>query len=576
MEDLNSWFLVVSILLCLSILATVISARIGMPLLLVFLAVGMLAGEDGVGGLKFASFEAAYVIGHLALAVILLDGGMRTRMKTFRVGLRPALVLATGGVLITSGLTGLLAMWIFNLSILEGLLVGAIVGSTDAAAVFSMLSGKGVSLNERVSATLEIESGTNDPMAIFLTITLITLLTQDNADLASALLMFVQQFGIAIPMGIAGGWFFAQVLKKLQLSTGFYPLLITGAGLALFATTNMLGGSGFLAIYLAGLMIGNSRSAKLGHVLPVHDGFAWLSQIGLFLILGLLVTPHEMLETAIPATLLSIGMILVVRPIAVLFCIKPFFKFSWRELTFISWVGLRGAVPIVLAIFPVIAQVDNASLYFNIAFFVVLMSLLVQGASLPWAARWLKVEVPAGFMPKNRSLLGVFAEDDFETFVYSVKGGTLDGVELRCLRFPSGARIAALFRGRKLIHPSGSTQLKEGDQLCIIGRESDLPVLSKMFNSDSQPDKEKNRTFFGDFTLSGDAPLKDIADLYGLTISPEQAGLTLSELLIRRFGGQTVVGDQMEWHGIRWVVVEVENNKIQQVGLKPLNLEVAS
>lgn len=576
MENLNSWFLVIAVLLCISILASVISARIGMPLLLVFLAVGMLAGEDGIGGLKFASFEAAYVIGHLALAVILLDGGMRTRMKTFRVGLRPALVLATVGVLITSGLTGLLAMWIFDLSILEGLLVGSIVGSTDAAAVFSMLSGKGVSLNERVSATLEIESGTNDPMAIFLTITLITLLTQDTPDLFSAVVMFVQQFGIGLPLGIAGGWFFAKVLKKLQLSTGFYPLLVTGAGLALFAITNMLGGSGFLAIYLAGLMIGNGRSAKLQYILPVHDGFAWLSQIGLFLILGLLVTPHEMLATAVPATLLSIGMILVVRPIAVLFCIKPFFKFSWRELTFIAWVGLRGAVPIVLAIFPVIANVDNASLYFNIAFFVVLMSLLVQGASLPWAAKWLRVEVPSGFMPKNRTLLGVFAEDDFETFVYSVKGGTLDGVELRCLRFPSGARIAALFRGRKLIHPSGSTQLKEGDQLCIIGRESDLPVLSKMFNSDSQPDKEKNRTFFGDFTLSGDAPLKDIADLYGLTISPEQAGLTLSELLIRRFGGQTVVGDQMEWHGIRWVVVAVENNKIEQVGLKPLNLEAAS
>lgn len=573
MADLNSWFLVVSILLCISILASVISARVGMPLLLVFLAVGMLAGEDGVGGLKFASFEAAYVIGNLALAVILLDGGMRTRMKTFRVALRPALVLATVGVLITSGLTGLLAMWIFDLSILEGLLVGSIVGSTDAAAVFSMLSGKGVSLNERVSATLEIESGTNDPMAIFLTITLITLLTQDTPDLFSAVIMFVQQFGIGIPMGIVGGWFFAQILKKLQLSTGFYPLLITGAGVGLFATTNMLGGSGFLAIYLAGLMIGNSRSAKLQHILPVHDGFAWLSQIGLFLILGLLVTPHEMLKTAVPATLLSIGMILVVRPIAVLACVKPFFKFSWRELTFISWVGLRGAVPIVLAIFPVVAQVDNASLYFNIAFFVVLMSLLVQGTSLPWAARWLKVEVPPGFMPKNRSLLGVFAEDDFETFVYSVKGGTLDGVELRCLRFPSGARIAALFRGKKLIHPSGSTQLKEGDQLCVIGRESDLPVLSKMFNADSQPDKEKNRTFFGDFTLSGDAPLKEIAELYGLTISPEQAGLTLSELLIRRFGGQTVVGDQMEWHGIRWVVVELEGDKIKQVGLKPLYLE---
>lgn len=176
-------------------------------------------------------------------------------------------------------------------------------------------------------------------------------------------------------------------------------------------------------------------------------------------------------------------------------------------------------------------------------------------------------------MPKNRTLLGVFPEDDFETFVYSVKGGTLDGVELRCLRFPSGSRIAALFRNKQLIHPSGSTQLKEGDQLCVIGRESDLPVLSKMFNGDSQPAKEKSRNFFGDFTLSGDAPLKDVAELYSLTISPEQAGLTLSEFLIHRFGGQTVVGDQMEWHGIRWVVVEAEGNDIVQVGLRPLNLE---
>lgn len=570
MENLNSIFLIISLLLCLSILASVISARMGMPLLFVFLAVGMLAGEDGIGGLDFASFEVAYVIGHLALAIILLDGGMRTQMKTFRVGLRPALSLATLGVLMTSGLTGLLAMWIFDLTLLQGMLVGAIVGSTDAAAVFSMLGGKGVHLNERVSATLEIESGTNDPMAIFLTITLITLLTQDVTDPLSALLLFVQQFGIGLPMGLAVGWLFAWALKKLQLATGLYPLLVTGAGLGLFATTNLLGGSGFLAIYLAGLMIGNSRSAKLQDILPVHDGLAWLSQIGLFLILGLLVTPHEMLQTAVPATLLALGMIFIVRPLAVLLCLKPFFKFNWRELSFVSWVGLRGAVPIVLAIFPVIAEVDNASLYFNIAFFVVLISLLIQGSSLPWVARWMKVEVPADFMPKRRSLLGVFAEDDYEAFVYTVKSETLDGVELRRLRFPSGARIAALFREKQLIHPSGSTRLKQNDLLCIIGREADLPVFSKMFNEEPQPAKEKARSFFGDFTLSGDAPLKDVADLYGLTISPDQAELTLGDLLTRRFGGHPVVGDQMEWHGIRWVVVAVDGDHITQVGLKPL------
>lgn len=570
MEVLNLWFLVVGALLCISVLGSVISARIGMPLLLVFLAIGMLAGEDGLGGLSFSSFEAAYVIGNLALAIILLDGGMRTRMATFRVALRPAMVLATFGVVITSGLTGLLAMYIFNLSLLEGMLIGAIVGSTDAAAVFSMLSGKGVNLNERVSSTLEIESGTNDPMAIFLTITLITLLTQETPSLASAGFMFIQQFGIGAPLGVFGGLLFAQILKRVQLSTGFYPLLIAGAGLVLFATTNLIGGSGFLAVYLAGLMLGNSRTAKMQYILPVHDGFAWLSQIGLFLILGLLVTPHVMLETAIPATLLSIGMILIIRPFAVLVCIKPFFNFNWRELTFMSWVGLRGAVPIVLAIFPVIGNVENSNLYFNIAFFVVLMSLLVQGTSLPWMARWLKVEIPPDFEPISRSLLGVYGEDDYESFVYSIRGGGLDNVEIRRLRFPSGARIGALFRNNQLIHPTGSTHLHEGDIICVIGRESDLPILSKMFNAETGADKEKTRSFFGDFTLSGAAPLQEVAEIYGLAISPDQADLTLGESLIRRLGGQAVIGDQIEWHGIKWTVVSLDGEKIEQVGLKAL------
>lgn len=570
MDNLNSIFLIASALLCLSILASVISARIGMPLLFVFLGIGMLAGEDGPGGLDFVSFEVAYTIGHLALAIILLDGGMRTRMKTFRVGLRPALSLATLGVVMTSGLTGLLAMWLFDLTLLQGLLVGAIVGSTDAAAVFSMLGGKGVHLNERVSATLEIESGTNDPMAIFLTITLITLITQESAGFVEAAWLFVKQFGLGLCLGLAAGWVFSKTLKKLRLPAGLYPLLVTGAGLGLFAMTNLLGGSGFLAIYLAGLMLGNSRSPQLQHILPVHDGLAWLSQIGLFLILGLLVTPHEMLAIALPATLLALGLIFIARPLAVLICLLPFFKFNPRELGFISWVGLRGAVPIVLAIFPVIAAADNAALYFNIAFHVVLISLLIQGASLPWVARRLKVEVPPEFAPKRRSLLGIFPEDDYEVFVYTVKSETLEGVELKRLRFPSGARIGALFRNRELIHPSGGTQLKQDDLLCIIGREADLPIFNKMFNEEPAPKKEKARSFFGDFTLDGSAPLKEVAELYGLTLSADQAELSLGEFLTRRFGGHPVVGDQMDWHGIHWVVVKVEGDQIVKVGLQPL------
>jgi len=569
-DNINSIFLIASALLCLSILASVISARVGMPLLFVFLGIGMLAGEDGLGGLDFANFEVAYTIGHLALAIILLDGGMRTRMKTFRVGLRPALSLATLGVVVTSSLTGLLAMLLFDLSLLQGLLVGSIVGSTDAAAVFSMLGGKGVHLNERVSATLEIESGTNDPMAIFLTITLITLITQDASNPWDAVWLFVKQFGLGLPLGLGAGWLFSRLLKSVSLPTGLYPLLVTGGGLGLFAATNLLGGSGFLAIYLAGVMLGNSRSPQLQHILPVHDGLAWLSQIGLFLILGLLVTPHEMLAIAFPATLLALGLIFIARPLAVLLCLLPFFKFNTRELGFISWVGLRGAVPIVLAIFPVIAGAENAALYFNIAFHVVLISLFIQGATLPWMAKRLKVEVPPEFAPKQRSLLGIFPEDDYEAFVYRVKSETLEGVELRRLRFPSGARIGALFRDKQLIHPSGSTQLQQGDLLCIIGRDADLPVFNKMFNEEPAPKKEKARSFFGDFTLDGSAPLRDVADLYGLTISADQAELSLGEFLTRRFGGHPVVGDQMDWHGIHWVVVKVEGDTIVKVGLKPL------
>ena len=570
MENLDFWILTVGALLCISILASLISARIGMPLLLVFLAVGMLAGEDGLGGLNFSSFDTAYAIGNVALAVILLDGGMRTRMETFRVALKPALILATFGVVITSGLTGLLAIYIFNRTLMQGRLIGAIVGSTDAAAVFSMLSGKGVNLNERVSATLEIESVTNDPMAIFLTLSLISLLTQENPSTLSAVFNFVQQFGLGVPMGIAGGWFFAQVLRRLNLDTGFYPLIATGAGLVLFATTNLIGGSGFLAVYLAGLVMGNSKNAKMHYILPVQDGFAWLSQIALFLILGLLVTPSVMLETTWPALALAVGMIILVRPVAILACLKPFFNYNWRELTFISWVGLRGAVPIVLAIFPMFFGVENAGLYFNVAFFVVLISLLIQGTSLPWVAKWLGIEVPMGVMPQNRSLLGVNPEDDFESFIYTIQNNALHGAAIKNLRFPSGARIGALFRNKQLIHPNGDTQLQEGDVLCVLGKESDLPVLSKMFST-TQEHEQEQRSFFGDFVLEGAASLKEIAELYGLSLSPEQENFTLGELMLNRLGGQTVVGDQMEWHGIRWVVTEVtEAGKVSQVGLRAL------
>ncbi|HSH48611.1 MAG TPA: potassium/proton antiporter, partial [Halomonas sp.] len=306
MDTINSLFLLSGFLIALSIFASRLSTIVGVPLLLIFLGLGMLAGEEGLMGIQFDNYDLAFAIGHLALAMILLDGGLRTRLKTFRVGFRPALVLATVGVLITSAVVGGVAMLLFDLSLIEGLLVGAIVGSTDAAAVFSMLGGRGVNLNERVGATLEIESGTNDPMAIFLTLMLVELLTGEIGSPFETLLFFIRQFGLGLLIGLSAGWLIARLISWMDLAPGLYSLLVLALGFCVFGFTSVLGGSGFLAIYLAGLMIGNRPGRHLSFILPVHDGFAWLSQIGLFLVLGLLVTPSEMLNYALPALMVSL------------------------------------------------------------------------------------------------------------------------------------------------------------------------------------------------------------------------------------------------------------------------------
>ena len=566
MDTINTLFLLSGFLLAISVVASRLSSLVGLPLLLVFLGLGMLAGEEGLLGIQFDDYSLAFLIGHLALAMILLDGGLRTRLKTFRVAFKPALSLATLGVFFTSGLVGLFAMWIFDLTLAQGLLVGAIVGSTDAAAVFSMLSGRGMHLNERVSATLEIESGSNDPMAIFLTLLLVEFVVGDIRGPADTVLFMVLQFGLAIMFGLGGGWLSAKLLRWLDLAPGLYSLLALGLGFCVFGLTSFLGGSGFLAIYLAGIMIGNQPGRHLNFILPVHDGLAWLSQIGLFLILGLLVSPSGLLEFALPASLVALALIFVARPLAVLITIKPFFRFRWREIGFISWVGLRGAVPIVLAIFPVIGGVENADLYFNVAFAVVLMSLLIQGGTLPWMARLTKVEIPQGATPNHRGPLGILPENDYEMFVYKVENQDLDDVPIRLLRFPSGAVISAIFRQHAMLHPKGSTRLKFGDVICVIGRNEDLAALNRLFSGDAKLKLE--RAFFGTFTFDGDALMKDIASAYGLTLSPGESEMTLAQFVSLRVGGHPVVGDDVDWHGIHWVISEMDGNRVTRVGLR--------
>ncbi len=574
MENLfsNQIILTLGLLFLVSIIASVASSRIGAPLLLIFLSIGVIVGWQELAPITMEDVKLAHFVGSLALAIILFDGGLRTRTQTFRVGLWPALSLATVGVVLTVGITGGMVAWLFDLPIMLGLLIGAIIGSTDAAAVFSLLRSQGLELKQRISATLEIESGSNDPMAIFLTIVLIEIVLGQHDSISVAILIeFVRQMGLGGVMGLLGGLALTWLINRIPLTAGLYPLLALAGALLLFGGTSMLGGSGFLAIYLAGIVLGNRPHESAQNILRFHDGMAWIAQIVMFLMLGLMVHPPDLLGIALEGLVVSALLVLVARPLAVAIALLPF-RFPWRDQVFISWVGLRGAVPILLGLFPLLAGVEQGELFFNIAFFVVLVSLLVQGWTIAPVARWLGLDVPPQTRVVHRQELDLPGQVAFELLAYRLEHDS--PVLLRRvmdLQLPARTQILSVIRHGAPLKQHWRTILLADDDVYVLATPDDIPALDRLLVADHAAPRFEEHSFFGDFMLNGDSRIEDIASAYELSI-PDRGSVneTLSDYLQRLFNKRAVVGDRIRIANMEFVVRALDGERITSVGLKIL------
>lgn len=458
------------------VLVSKVSTRLGVPALLLFLGVGMLAGSDGVGGIHFADFAGAQSVGIVALAFILYAGGLSTSWSDVRPVLAPAVALATVGVGVTALVAGVIAAWALDLSLTTGLLLGAIISSTDAAAVFSVLRSRSVSLRGEIRPLLELESGSNDPMAVFLTIGCLELLTDPGRSVASLLPLFVQQMAVGGLVGylLARGTVAAINRARLEYE-GLYPVVTLAVVVLTYGLTALLGGSGFLAVYVAGIAMGNSEFLHKKSLVRFHDAIAWLSQISMFLVLGLLVFPSQLPGVAGGALLVAAGLVLVARPIAVLIALAPT-RLRARERVMVSWVGLRGAVPIILATFPLAEAIPEAETIFDAVFFIVLTSVLVQGTTIPLVARWLGADAPLAARPLYPLEAVWSADGNTSLHEVTIPGDSLAvGRQLVDLGLPAGSLIVVINRGGQFLVPQGGTALQGGDNALVLADAESFP-----------------------------------------------------------------------------------------------------
>lgn len=563
LDAISFGILLGGLLVLAGIMSSLVAMRFGAPLLLVFLVVGMLAGESGPLGLKFDDVSITYAVGSIALALILFDGGLRTRFATFRSVLGPAITLATAGVLLTAAITAPIAAVLFDLRWIEGLLVGAVVASTDAAAVFFLMHARGLRVRPRVSATLEVESGSNDPFAVLLTMLLVEFLAVGDRSWQHVVQVLAEQAILGTVIGVLGGRAMVLVLNRLNLAQGLHaPFVATGA-VVIFGLAAAVHASGFLAVYLAGLVLGNRPTRAHNTVVVFLDAVTWLAQIVMFVLLGLLVWPLRLIGSLWPALAVAAALMLVARPVAVFLCLAPF-RFPWREKAFIAWVGLRGAVGIFLASIPLLVGLPKAYLYFDIAFVVVLVSLLVQGWTIAAAARRLHIALPRSDPLPRRVELDLPGQLAQEIVGYPISANS---PYLTRGLLPSWARPTLVVRAEKILSPAEAEPVRQGDYVYLLAPPEKAQALDRFFVRMPPPAAPDPR-LLGDFFVSGDATLGALAEIYGLTVAPEAASIALAAHMAEELRHTPRPGDVVPLGPIALVAHRVTAGRVSTVGLR--------
>jgi cell volume regulation protein A len=552
-----------AVLVMAGILSSLLALRFGAPLLLVFLLIGMLAGDAGPGQLSFNDVRSTYLVGSVALALILFDGGLRTKFQSIRIVLAPSMVLATVGVLVTALVAAPAAKYALDLNWTEALLVGAVVASTDAAAVFLLVHTQGLRLRPRVGATLEAESGTNDPFAIFLTLMLVEFISSGESSPLHVVLELAREGVLGAIIGVIGGRLVVVALNRMALPQGLHAPFVTTAALVIFGVSQISHASGFLAVYLAGIVVGNRPTRAHNSVVTFLDAATWLAQIVMFVLLGLLASPQRLLDSAGASVIVALVLMLVARPLAVLLCLAPF-RFNWREKVFIAWTGLRGAVAIFLASIPMLVGLSKAYLYFDVALVVVVISLLLQGWTLGPAARWLHVALPRADRGPRRVELDLPGQLEQQLVGYPVRSKSL---YFRRGLLPSWSKPTLVIRDQRILSPAEADPVAAGDYLYLLAPPEKAEALDRFF-VDMPPSSAPDPHLLGDFMVSGEHTLGELAEIYGVSAGEEQAKLTLSDYFDIHLDHAPKEGAELVLDPIVLVARSISGGRVSVVGLR--------